>query len=237
MRRFWDARAKEDALHFADGTHPYGEPDEVAFWRGGETAVTAVLDAVGQTVAAGERVVEIGCGVGRLTRPLARRAAHVDALDVSGEMLEVARARHSDLENVTWRLGDGATLEPVPDASVDGVFSHVVFPHLPSPAYAYGYVEEMGRVLRPEGWAVFHVSDDPARHRLEEDGGPGAPRRRDVARGRAPRGRDDPAWRGSAVDLSTLHAVALECGLVIESIEGSGSARCLVRAVREFDVP
>lgn len=237
MGRYWDARAKEDALYFVDSTQAYGAPEEARFWREGERTLTEVLAVVGQELSPADRVVEVGCGVGRLTRPLARRVAHVAAIDVSPEMLRIARERHPDLANVEWLPGDGSTLEPVADASATGVFSHVVFQHLPSPSYTYGYVTEMGRVLRPGGWAVFHVSDDPEPHRLAADGGHAGPRRRDVARGRAPKGQDDPSWRGSAIDLSTLHSVALEAGLMIERIEGSGTRWCFVRAVREEDVP
>ena len=66
----------------------------------------------------------------------------------------------------------------------------MVFQHLPDPAITYGYVTEMGRVLRPGGWAAFQVSDDPS--------DPPPPR----LRGRRGRRRSAiPAWLGSAVDL------------------------------------
>ena len=48
--------------------------------------------------------------------------------------------------------------------SVDGCFSHVVFQHIPDPPITLNYVREMGRVLRPGGWALFQVSNDPTIH-------------------------------------------------------------------------
>ena len=138
------------------------------------------------------------------------------------------RAQPRASANVEWVLGDGRTLAPIADASVDGCFSHVVFQHLPDPAIALGYVHEMGRVLRPGGWAAFQVSDAPEIHRRP----PLARRARALlaaARGRGPRGQGHRAWRGSAVDLGRLRAVAAEAGLAVERTVGAGTQFCFVR--------
>ncbi len=52
-------------------------------------------------------MVEIGCGIGRITRVLAERAHSVRAVDVSERMLAQARELNADVENVKWLLGDG----------------------------------------------------------------------------------------------------------------------------------
>jgi len=209
MRSFWDERAREDALFYVDDRGRTGNE----FWRGGEEVVIAFQELLGFD-AGGELVVEIGCGVGRVTRGLAARARSVVAIDVSSEMLARARELNPALSNVTWLLGDGRTLAGVEDASADGVFSHVVFQHLPDPALTLGYVAEMGRVLRPGGWAAFQVSNDPAVHR-----------RRLFAR----RSTRHAAWRGSAVDLAELRATAADAGLEVAHIAGEGTQFCLVR--------
>src|SRR3954452_22158453 len=164
MREVWDARSREDAYFFVDNTLDYGDPDVERFWTGGERDVDIVTGLVGLRIGAGEDVVDLGCGLGRLTRVLAARARHVDALDVSGEMLRRAQELNAQLDNVDWHLGDGVSLRPLGDASADGVFSWVVFQHIPDPEVTLGYVREMGRVLRPGGWACFGISDDPGIH-------------------------------------------------------------------------
>ena len=147
-------------------------------------------------------MLEIGCGVGRITRVLAARAAQVLALDVSDEMLARARELNPALTNVSWVLGDGLSLHGIPDASLDACVSVVVFQHIPDPEVTLGYVREVGRVLRPGGWAALQVSDDPAIHRAR----PGlAPRVRALL-GRAPRGQRHPAWLGSSVTPTALGA-------------------------------
>jgi SAM-dependent methyltransferase len=228
--RYWDERARENALYFVDNEIGYDDPDTDAFWRRGEQVVERMLGMVDLTIAPEETVVDIGCGVGRLTRSLAARAGQVYGLDVSREMLELAQRHNADLDNVRWLHGDGAGLAGVGDSSVDGCFSHVVFQHIPEPEITLDYVREMGRVLRPGGWALFQVSTDPSVHRK--------PRRlRERARsllGRDDAADDDRAWWGSAVDMHALRAAADEGGLEIEQTFDEGSQYTTVFARRRL---
>jgi len=71
---------------------------EREFWASGERDVAEMFDIARQRVVVGfepRRVLEYGCGIGRLAVPLAQRAEHVTAVDVSPSMLEAApRARN-----------------------------------------------------------------------------------------------------------------------------------------------
>ena len=191
----------------------------------------AVCELLEVEVSPGDRVVEIGCGVGRLTRELAGRAAHVDALDVSEQMLALAREYNPELANVRWLQGDGESLAGIDDDSADVCFSHVVFQHIPDPAITLGYVREMGRVLTDGGWAGFQISNQPQIHRRGL--GERLSHRLRSALGRAPRGQAHPAWRGSAVDLDELRAAASDAGLSVERIVGEGTQFCFVRLARD----
>src|SRR5690349_2212429 len=112
MRAFWDRRAREDAFFFIDDRRAYRDPDTAAFWDEGERDLHRLLDQLHARIAPGDVVLDIGCGVGRLTRVIAAEAAEVHAIDVSAEMIERARALHPGLGNVTWIVGDGSTLAP-----------------------------------------------------------------------------------------------------------------------------
>ena len=227
MKRFWDERAREDAFYFVDNRLQYGSPDLDLFWAQGREDLDDLLSHLGIAFAADDEVVEVGCGVGRLTREIARRAATVDAIDVSEEMLSKAQELNPELVNVRWHLGDGESLAVLADGSADACFSHVVFQHIPDPAVTLGYVSEMGRVLRPGGWAAFQVSNLPAIHRpaglLSRLG-----RRLRSGVGRAPKGQAHPAWRGSAIDLAELCEVAAQAGMDQENTHGEGTQFCLV---------
>ena len=227
MPSFWDRRADEDAFYFVDNRVEYGDPDLDRFWQGGRENLDRILEQLGVRLARSDRVVEIGCGVGRLTRVIAERAAGVRALDVSERMLERARELNPELANVSWILGDGRSMAGIEDASADACVSHVVFQHIPDPAVTLGYVREIGRVLRPGGWAAFQVSNDPSVHRP-----PGARGRLSAwlgaLTGRGPRGQTNPAWRGSAVELDDLRSTAEASGMDVERVVGAGTQFCLV---------
>jgi SAM-dependent methyltransferase len=233
MRRFWDRRAAEDPFYFVDNRQPYGAADQARFWREGEEDLDRLLAALGVHLAPADEVVEIGCGIGRLTRAMAPRVRSVRALDVSPRMLELARryvgAQHA---NVTWLLGDGQSLSGVEAASASAVVSHVVFQHIPDPAVTLGYIREIGRVLRPGGWAAFQVSDDPAVHAA-----PGWPRRlggalpRVLRRG--PGGQADPAWLGAAVSLAEVREAAQAGRAPVRRVVGEGTQMCCVLLVRD----
>lgn len=227
MRDFWDERARENALYFVDNTLDYRDANVERFFAEGDRALERILGMLGADLRAKDDVVEIGCGVGRITRALARRARSVAAVDVSAEMLARARELNPDVEGVRWVHGDGTSLAGIDDASADACFSHVVFQHIPDPAVTLGYVREMGRVLRPGGWAAFQVSNDASIHRPLR--GPARLRHRLLGlAGRAPRGQHDPAWLGSAVDLDELRATAGEAEMAVERVEGAGTQFCLV---------
>ena len=226
--RYWDERARENALYFVDNEIDYASPDVATFWRRGEEVVDRLCDLVGLTLGSDEVVVDIGCGVGRLTRALAARTRRVVGVDVSGEMLALARRYNAEIPNIEWRHGDGRGLSVVEDGSVDGCLSHVVFQHIPDPSITLNYVREMGRVLRPGGWALFVLSTDPRIHQPRQ-----SLRRRLAARLRGDRdARDERAWWGSAVEVGALRAAARDGGLEIERLLEEGSqfttvlARC-----------
>ena len=217
--RYWDERARENALFYVDNELDYDDPDTDAFWQRGEDVVQLMLGMVDLEIERTDTVLDIGCGVGRLTRALATRAGRVYGLDVSREMLWLAQQHNPHLTNVEWVHGDGESLRGIEDGSVDGCFSHVVFQHIPDPEITLAYVRDMGRVLPPGGWALFQVSTDPSVHRAPR---PSLTRRvRRLLKGRSPRAHR--AWWGSAVDPAALRRAADDGGLHVEQVRDEGS--------------
>jgi SAM-dependent methyltransferase len=230
MDRFWDERAAEDAFYFVDNRLTFGSPDTDQFWHQGAADLDTLLDLVGAVIAPSDEAVEIGCGVGRLTRVIAERASSVRALDVSGEMLRRAQELNPALENVMWLHGDGTSLHGIEAASADACVSHVVFQHVPDPAITLGYITEMGRVLRPGGWSAFQVSTDPSVHsRSLADRARG--RLSELRPGR-PGGMESPNWLGSAVSLADVEATARAADLDVARVTGAGTQYCVVKLVR-----
>ncbi len=228
MKDFWDARARENAEFFVDNRLDYNAGDERFFWEQGAKDLDTMLASVdAPPLRAGDDVLDIGVGVGRLSKALAPRVGSLTGIDVSREMIARA-AQNLAADDVRLIVGDGVSLAPLGDAEFDVVVSLVVFQHIPDPQVTLGYVREIGRVLRPGGWAAFQVSDDPDVHTRDY---PRPSLWRRVLR-RAPRGTDDPAWRGSAVALEDLRAAAADGGMQIATVAGAGTQYCIVRCVK-----
>ena len=96
------------------------------------------------------RVLEVGCGHGALTRHVAARADSVLALDLSPEMIRVARALSTESPNVEYRVADVAETE-LPAAAFDAVLSVATLHHLPLEPT----VRRLADAVRPGGRLVI----------------------------------------------------------------------------------
>jgi len=96
------------------------------------------------------RVLEVGCSWGHQTFLLMNHFAHVMAVDLSPESIDLARRRAAawNVTNVTFDVGDAEALSALADASFDAVFSFSTVRFCPHPEVA---MKEMYRVLRPGG--------------------------------------------------------------------------------------
>ena len=74
--------------------------------------------------------LEVGCGTGTFTRLLARRSAHILALDLSSGMIAAARARSAGFDNIEFQVADTATF-PLPEGHFDVIASIATLHHLP----------------------------------------------------------------------------------------------------------
>jgi SAM-dependent methyltransferase len=114
--------------------------------------VVALLDRATSILrpAPGERVLEVGCGLGADARELARAVApggSVVAVDISEAMLAAARQRHDASLDVTYEHADVTAL-PYDDGSFDVVRIERVLQHVPEVERACA---ELARVLKPGG--------------------------------------------------------------------------------------
>jgi ubiquinone/menaquinone biosynthesis C-methylase UbiE len=108
--------------------------------------------------AAGQRILDLGCGTGTLAIDLKRREprAELVGLDADPEMLEQAR-RKAEAAGTELELTEGFSTElPYEDASFDRVLSTLFFHHL-DPEPKRRTAAEIARVLRPGG--ELHVAD------------------------------------------------------------------------------
>ena len=163
MREEWDSRARENARHFiATGQTEWS--DEEFFESGRENVRREILtDMI--NVCQGKdpkqmKVLEIGCGSGRITRALAEVFGEVYAVDISGEMVAQAQHALADVPNARIFQNNGLDLAVLGNVQVDFAFTYIVFQHIPSREVIYSYGREVNRLLRPGGLFKFQVQGD-----------------------------------------------------------------------------
>ncbi|PSL56124.1 methyltransferase family protein [Saccharothrix carnea] len=98
-----------------------------------------------------DRVLDLGCGNGRISRLAARRAAHVTGIDLSGPMLARARMTAVGAPNMTFVQGD-AQVFPFPPHAFDVAVSRFGVMFFADPVAAFTNVRG---ALRPGGRLVF----------------------------------------------------------------------------------
>jgi len=151
MREAWDARAQANAMYYIDTRREVWQPD--TFFEEGRIEARRLLAPALERLhfdPTGRRILEIGCGLGRLFLGHSEFFREVWGIDVSPEMVRRAREL-CPLEAARFLLGDGEALTGVDDASVDYCFSYLVFHHLPNEALIASYVAEISRALIPGG--------------------------------------------------------------------------------------
>lgn len=178
MRSDWDARAKENARYYV-ATLKDNWTDEEFFASGEQTVAEEILTDMGNICQEKEpkqmRVIEIGCGAGRITRALARLFGEVHGVDVSGEMVAQARQALTHTPNACVYQNNGMDLSVVPPGLYDFAFSTIVFQHIPSREVIYNYVREVHRLLRPGALFKFQVQGDASLQTSPDDTWLGVP--------------------------------------------------------------
>jgi SAM-dependent methyltransferase len=178
MREDWDARARENARYYvATGKTDWSDEE---FFASGEQAVAEDILTDMTNICQGKlpgemRVIEIGCGAGRITRALSKIFGEVHAVDVSGEMVARAKAAVADRPGVFVYQNNGKDLSVLPPGPYDFAYSTIVFQHIPSREVIENYVREVHRLLRPGALFKFQVQGNPEIRTTPDDTWLGVP--------------------------------------------------------------
>lgn len=111
-----------------------------------------------------ERILDVGCGTGNLTRALLERLSpegRITAIDIAPRMIAAARRKIRD-PRVEWRVADVRDLA-LPDSSFDRVICFSAWPHIDDREAA---AAEILRVLKPGG--TLHIWHAAGRGRINE---------------------------------------------------------------------
>ena len=136
--------------------------DEEEFFATGEQEITALaedVEALGLRFG-GERALDFGSGIGRLTKALASRFQEVVGVDISQPMVERARQLGLEGDGVSFVVNTRPDLSIFDADSFDLVYSNITLQHMPTDI-SEGYLREFVRVVRPGGLVAFQLPTGP----------------------------------------------------------------------------
>jgi len=201
MRSEWDARARENARYYVNTAKEDWTDDE--FFQSGERTVAEEILTDMTNICQGKdpqamRVLEIGCGAGRVTRALAGLFGECHAVDISPEMVAQATAALVRFPHAHVYQNSGSDLEVIPASDFDFAFSTIVFQHIPSREVIEKYVREVSRLLRPGALFKFQVQGDTTVKTTADDTWLGVPFSDEEAVAMAERCGFEPRYRHGA---------------------------------------
>jgi SAM-dependent methyltransferase len=231
MRAYWDDAARRNAAWYVDTSLDFHHPDMASFFDNGRTIVADALDGMPSQPRGHDLAVEIGSGLGRICLALAERGFdRVVGVDVSPEMVERA-TQLVTAPTVEFIVGDGHTLAPIADGTVDLLLSFTVFQHIPSTPVILGYLTEAGRTLKPGGVFVFQWNNQPGAARWRVRRAVLSFLQRTRIRGER-HGRHAPQFLGSRVPLRVVERALGRAGLELIEVKGAGTLYCWAWATR-----
>jgi len=112
--------------------------------------------------------LDFGCGIGRLTRQLAKYFEKCYGIDISKNMITKARKLNKDLSNCEFITNVKENLDIFPDNYFDLIYTVLVLQHLPGKKLIKNYISEFVRTLKKRGLLIFQLPCHiPLEYRLQ----------------------------------------------------------------------
>lgn len=161
MKRDWNQRAAENSKWYINTVRL--DQTEAEFDATGQHEINTLILPELILMTGGRdprelKFLEIGCGIGRMTKHLAAIFGEVHSTDVSGEMIRQAHQRLGHLPNVHLHETSGVDFAALPNDYFDVAFSAYVFQHVPSKAVIEANIRDAYRVLKPGGILRVHTN-------------------------------------------------------------------------------
>jgi len=165
MEKDWNERAEKNVKYFIRSV--YGQTEE-EFWKSGEDNSNQILglnstryhQIIGNKNPKETRVLEIGCGIGRILIPMSKVFGEAIGVDVSEKIIQIAKDFVEKIPNCKVFKNNGSDLSIFPDNHFDFCYSYIVFQHIPDKKIVVNYIHEVSRVLKPGGLFRFQVFGD-----------------------------------------------------------------------------
>ncbi len=160
LKRTYEKLGRDDPLYAVLSRRGlrHNKWDPAEFFQTGKREIRGVLqyvDHLGLPLLR-QRVLDFGCGVGRLSQALAEHFERVVGVDIAESMVQRAREYNRHGDRVDYLVNTTDNLEILDSNSFDFVYTNITLQHIP-PEPAGKYIREFFRVLRPGGVAIFQV--------------------------------------------------------------------------------
>lgn len=165
MKRDWDKRAETDAKYYIRTTDRQTEEE---FWDSGKPIRDNLIlglgtpryDLIFKNKNPKEmKVLEIGCGIGRILNFMADIFGQAYGVDVSGKMIKSAKKKVKKT-NCKFFENNGIDLSIFSNDYFDFCFSLSVFQHIPEKEVILNYFNEVSRVLKTGCLFRFQIHGD-----------------------------------------------------------------------------
>jgi SAM-dependent methyltransferase len=132
----------------------FGKWDLVEFFASGRAEIEKLMLSCALRRGDNGKALDFGSGVGRLSKALVPYFGQVFGVDISEEMMKLARTYAPE---VTFLLNQADNLELFQDNFFDFIYSNIVLQHQPTGELAKAYMREFVRVVKPHGTVVFQM--------------------------------------------------------------------------------
>ena len=162
MKTDWDERARIDEKFAIRAVLNQKEEE---FWKSGKDDCISILGIGTKTfelISNGKnpknmKVLEIGCGIGRILIPMANIFGEVVGIDVSHEMVNSGKKYIERIPKCKIFETNGSDLSILSSDYFDFCYSFIVFQHIPEKEIVKNYIKEISRVLKKDCIFIFQV--------------------------------------------------------------------------------
>lgn len=170
MKNDWEKRAKTDPLYVI-ATGP--SESEESFWNSGISDCEKIIgknskiffDITSNQIPKQMKVLEIGCGIGRILIPMSEVFGEAIGIDIAPEMVRIGKEKTAKIPNCKILECTGIDLSLFSDNYFDFCYSFIVFQHIPEKKIVEKYIQEVSRILKSGCFFRFQVrgtvSDKP----------------------------------------------------------------------------
>jgi ubiquinone/menaquinone biosynthesis C-methylase UbiE len=161
QRRDWDELAGFNAewAVLSDPETRFGQWDQERFFATGDEQIAKTMAAADELGLPERResVLDFGCGVGRLSRALAKHFDRYVGVDISPEMIARAKQLAGPAENRDFVVNVAPDLSAFESGTFDAVVTFLVLQHIANRDQIRAYLAEFARVLAPGGLIAFQI--------------------------------------------------------------------------------